>query len=100
MPERRSHPRVIVEFRVHFRSGVVQGRGSLADLSVQGARLEEASSQPQIGAQVELDIELPPLPRITAKGVVQRRTWDGFAVAFDSDDPELARFVEDAASLV
>ncbi len=100
MPERRRTPRAMVQFRVHFRSGIFEGRGSLADLSVRGARLEEASTQPQIGAEVELDIELPPLPRITAKGVVQRRTWDGFAVVFRGDDPELVRFVEDAASLV
>jgi hypothetical protein len=79
---------------------VFEGRGSLADLSTLGARLEDASSQPQIGAEIELDIELVPLPKITTKGVVQRRTWDGFAVAFSGDDPELARFVEDAAALV
>ncbi len=100
MPERRHRPRAIVQFRVHFRSGVFEGRGSLADLSSLGARLEEASSQPQIGAEVELDIELAPLPKITVKGIVQRRTWDGFAVSFSGNDPELARFVEDAAALV
>lgn len=100
MAERRSRPRAIVQFRVSFRSGVFNGRASLADLSTRGARLEEASSQPQIGAEAELDISLPPLPVFTIKGVVQRRTWDGFAVTFSGDDPELERFVADAAALV
>ena len=100
MAERRSHPRANVEFRVSFRSGIFDGRACLADLSTRGARLEEATSQPQIGAEAELEIWLPPLAPFKVKGVVQRRTWDGFAVAFAGDDPDLERFVADAAALV
>ena len=100
LAERRSQPRAIVQFRIKFRSGVFDGRGCLADLSTRGARLEEATVQPQIGAEVELDISLSPLPLFTVKGTVQRRTWNGFAVAFPGDDPELERFVADAAGMI
>ena len=100
MVERRGKYRANVQFRVHFRSGVLEGRATLADLSTKGARLEEATTQPQLGAEVELEIELEPLPVITVQGFVARRTWGGFAVAFGDADAELERFVADAASLV
>ena len=104
--ERRRRHRANVQFRIHFRSGVLEGRATLADLSTKGARLEDASTQPQLGAEVELEIELEPLPVIVVEGFaasvsqtarstptlsVQRRyqggIWSGRSISVSNRSP-------------
>ncbi len=83
-----------------WRTSRLRGIAALADLSTHGARLEDSRTQPEKGAEIQVALEIAPLPRIVVTGVVQRLTWDGFVVDFFEVDAELARLIADAVALV
>lgn len=98
--EQRGHPRYRTRFDTLCSSGREEGAGTLVDLSYTGARLEDASVRPALGTKVRLFVFVQPVAPFELSGQVVRHTERGFAIAFGSLEPEVARLVDDVAALV
>lgn len=99
MDPRRS-PRFRTRFDALISSGREEGAGALAEISYSGARVESASTQPPIGAQITLYIFVLPVSPFELSGRVTRHTDTGFAVTYDLFDADIRRLVDDVAALV
>ncbi len=99
MPERR-HPRFRTRFDALATSGREEGAGLLTDISYSGARLEETSFQPEVGAKVTLFVFIQPVSPFELKGKVVHRSETGFAIEYLEENPEIQRLVDDVAAIV
>ncbi len=92
--ERRIEPRYQGRYKVVFRTHEEQGSGTLHDISMSGARVDEASMQPKPGARLRLEFA----PRADCLPVevlahVVRECGSGFAVEFSALDPRMKRLL-------
>ena len=99
MDPRRS-PRFRTRFDALIAADAQQGAGELVELSYSGALLEDASTQPPVGARVTLHVFVAPVAPFEITGQVARHTEKGFAVSYDLFDPDIRRLVDDVAALV
>jgi hypothetical protein len=79
---------------VHFEAGFTEGWGTLADISVKGARIDDADPRLEVGSSVRLMISLVEgaLPvRLSAK--VVRETETGFAVELTGLEPRMKQVI-------
>jgi hypothetical protein len=97
---RREAPRFKAEFETLFSNERQEGAGLLADLSYRGARIDESSLQPKVGAVLRLYVFLQPVSPVELTGTVIRHTETGFAISFAADSPEIRRLVDDLGALV
>lgn len=93
--DRRRSPRLPAHFDALVSAGSEEGAGRLADLSLCGARLDDASIQPPVGTPVRLYVFIQPVAPFEVSGVVARHTETGFALDFEIADDELRRLVEE-----
>lgn len=100
MPEQRRSPRVRTRFDSLLSSGRREGVGLLADISYEGALLEESTLQPPLGTSVRVYVFVQPVAPFELVGEVVRHTDRGFAIQFEKLSPELRSLVDDAAALV
>lgn len=98
--EKRKNLRFKTRFDTLVSAGACEGAGTLVDISYSGARLEEASFKPQLGANVRLYVFVQPVLPFELVGHVVRVTENGFAMEYDVADPEVRRLVDDVASIV
>ncbi|MDJ0848819.1 MAG: PilZ domain-containing protein [Myxococcota bacterium] len=100
--EKRKQPRFRTQFDVLYSTGPAEGAGVLADLSYSGARLEQVSQQhiPEIGTRVRLYVFVQPVAPFEIIGHVVRATDSGFAIAYEIDDAEVRRLVDDVSAIV
>jgi hypothetical protein len=98
--EQRRSPRFRTRFDALIAAGPQQGAGELAEISYAGARLDDASTRPPVGARVTLYVFVAPVSPFELTGQVARHTETGFAVSYDLFDPEIRRLVDDVAALV
>ncbi len=93
--ERRVAPRYRRHGPVRFTTDEVEGQGTLHDISVTGARVDEVSIllKPGTAAQLEFAPRVDCLP-IRVRALVIRETENGFAVEFSSVDPRLKRLLK------
>jgi len=99
MDQRRS-PRFPTRFDALIAADSVHGAGELVEISYAGARLDEASARPPVGARVTLYVFVAPIAPFEVTGRVARHTETGFAVSYDLFDPDIRRLVDDVAALV
>lgn len=93
--DRRDDTRFRRPAHVLYRSGDVEGKGILHDLSRGGARVEKATSPLEIGARVDLTLSVRgDLFPVEITAAVSRRTETGFAVEFDESDSVLRGLLE------
>ena len=99
-PDRRRAPRVspgshpAVPGRVSFSCGSETGSGTIQDISLTGAQIQEASLQPAPDEQIEMLFLMGAVPRrIRALARVVRRTPSGFAVRFLQLERELEQLI-------
>lgn len=98
--ERRRSPRFRTRFDALIDSDTAHGAGALVEISYAGARLDDTSVQPPIGARVVLYVFVAPVAPFELVGHVARHTETGFAVTYDLFDPDIRRLVDDVAALV
>ncbi len=92
--ERRIEVRYRDRYKVVFRTDEEQGSGTLHDISLSGARVDEATLQPEPGTRLRLEFA----PRADCLPVeilaqVVRECGSGFAVEFSAIDPRLKRLL-------
>ena len=96
--ERRSQARIETRFEVVWSAGSLDGQGSLRILSLSGAWIDDASTQPLLGARVRivvLDLVEEARDPLVADGVVVRRSSEGFAIEFHAaSSPEIKRLLD------
>lgn len=98
--ERRLSRRAITHFETLFSSGRLEGSGVLCDFSSTGARIEEATGKPTIGARVVLFTPLQDSDRsFETPGSVVRHTEGGFAIEFEKAPIDLQQLLEDAGAV-
>jgi len=98
--DKRKDPRFKTRFDALYSLGREEGAGVLADISYSGARLEHASIVPEAGTKVRLYVFVQPVQPFELIGQVVRRTQNGFAIAVDACDAEIARLVDDVSAIV
>jgi hypothetical protein len=98
--EGRRSPRFRTRFDALIESDTAHGAGELAEISYAGARLDDTSVRPPVGARVVLYVFVAPVAPFELAGHVARHTETGFAVTYDLFDPEVRRLVDDVAALV
>lgn len=98
--EKRKNLRFKTRFDTLVSMGASEGAGTLVDISYSGARLEDASIKPQLGASVRLYVFVQPVLPFELVGHVVRVTDEGFAMEYDVGDPEVRRLVDDVAAIV
>lgn len=96
----RRHPRFRTRFDTLCSSGREEGAGVLADISYAGARLEETSFQPEIGAKVTLYVFIQPVSPFELQGTVVHSSGTGFAIEYLTENDEIRRLVDDVAAIV
>jgi c-di-GMP-binding flagellar brake protein YcgR len=80
---------------VFFWAGRVEGRGVLYDLSIGGARIDEAAPQMPAGTEIGLTFALREDDSpIQIRGEVVRETPDGFGVKFTEVNEQLREWIE------
>ncbi len=99
MDQRRS-PRFQTPFDALYSAGREEGAGTLVDISMGGARMNEVSVCPSIGTKIRLYIFVQPVAPFELVGEVVRHTPDGFAVENIETNPEIAQLVDDVAAIV
>lgn len=99
MDARRS-PRFRTRFDALISAGREEGAGVLAEISYVGARLDDSSVQPPVGARVTLYVFVQPVAPFALEGVVVRHTETGFALTYELFDPDIRRLVDDVRALV
>ncbi len=98
---RRRDGRVQTRFESLYSAGRGEGTGTLADISYSGAMIEESSLQPEVGRELRLYVFVQPVAPFELIGKVVRVTEHGFAIEYEKiEDPEIRRFVDDAAAIV
>ena len=82
--ERRGAERYEIRTTVEFRCAILTGKGSLLDVSLSGARIEEAERRPLVGEQLRIVLPSgsPDKPDWLAGEVVRHTPTGGFAVRF------------------
>ena len=92
--ERRIAPRYRNRYKVVFRTDDEQGSGTLHDISMSGARVEDASMQPKPGTRIRLEFapRADCLP-VEVRAHVVRECGSGFAVEFSALDPRMKRLL-------
>lgn len=82
--ERRGAERYEIRTSVEFRCAILTGKGSLLDVSLSGARIEEAERRPLVGEQLRIVLPSgsPDKPDWLAGEVVRHTPTGGFAVRF------------------
>jgi hypothetical protein len=81
--EKRAAPRVKLRGPTEYRGAAVHGQGTVWDISVSGARIENASAAVERGATLGLRSSFYPGSfDVELKGDVVRHTETGFAVQF------------------
>jgi hypothetical protein len=98
--EKRGHPRFRARFDSLLSAGRTEGAGTLVDISYSGARLEETTLQPRPGSKVRLYVFVRPVSPFELVGEVVRSDASGFAIAYQVENPEVRRLVDDVAALV
>lgn len=98
--EKRKEPRFRTQFDALYTSGPAEGAGLLVDLSYSGARLENASVEPEVGTIVRLYVFVQPVAPFQIEGHVTRVTGGGFAIVYTIDDPDVRRLVDDVSAIV
>ena len=97
-------PRRSLRFKTHFdvlySAGPEEGAGVLSEVSYAGARLENTSLRPALGARVKLYVFVQPVMPFELEGHVARITDSGFAIQYELFDPEIRRLVDDLCALV
>jgi hypothetical protein len=97
---RRSH-RIRTWFETHFSSQRREGEGVLTDISYTGARLEDTSIQPHVGAHTVLYVSLPDDSKpFQVEGKVARHTDTGFAIDYEDQDASIREGVDRVSRLV
>ncbi|MDH3211303.1 MAG: PilZ domain-containing protein [Myxococcales bacterium] len=89
-----------MRIKTRFETLCSSGVGVLTDISYSGAMLEKSEVQPELGSDVRLFVFLQPVDPIELVGQVVRHTPEGFAIEFKDLDPDVRRFVDDAAAIV
>jgi hypothetical protein len=98
--QRRKNPRFKTRFDALYSGGKTEGAGVLVDISYSGARIENASLQPEAGTCVRFYVFVQPVLPFELTGHVVRVTDDGFAIEYDVSDPDVRRLVDDVAAIV
>jgi len=98
--EQRKDPRFRTRFDALISAGAMEGAGILADISYSGARLDDASHTPPVGASVRLYVFVHPVMPFEIEGQVVRATESGFAIRYEVADAEVRRLVDDVAAIV
>ena len=96
----RKHPRFRTRFDTLCSSGREEGAGVLADISYAGARLEDASFSPEVGAKVTLYVFVQPVSPFQLQGKVVHRSEGSFAIEYLAESDEIRRLVDDVAAIV
>jgi len=97
---RRSH-RIRTRFETHFSSKRQEGEGVLADISYNGALVENTGIQPHIDAHAILYISLPDDPKpFQVEGRITRHSLDGFAIEYSEPDATVREGVDRVARIV
>ncbi|HEY5657234.1 MAG TPA: PilZ domain-containing protein [Myxococcota bacterium] len=96
----RKNPRFRTRFDVLYTNTEAEGAGILVDISYSGARIEDASMRPEVGASVRFYVFVQPVLPFELIGHVVRVTEKGFAIEYDVCDPEVRRLVDDVAAIV
>ncbi len=97
---RRKHPRFKARFDTLCSSGRQEGAGVLVNISYSGARLEDASLQPELGTTLRLYVFVQPVSPFELEGEVVRVYDGGFAIEYSLESPEVRRLVDDVAAIV
>ncbi len=93
--------RLKTRFETLYCSDRQEGEAVLADVSYSGALLEGHTKKPALGSRVMLYVCLPNGAKpVELRGKVVRYTALGFAIQYDQPNPDVVRFVDDAAALV
>lgn len=100
LENRRREGRVPTRFESLYSAGRLEGAGVLADISYHGAQIENASIQPELGKELRIYVFVQPVCPFELRGSVVRHTPNGFAIEYETSDPEIRRLVDDAAALV
>ena len=84
MPERRGAERYETLTTVEFRCAILTGKGSLLDVSLSGARIEEVERRPLVGERLRIVLPFgsPDGPDWLGAEVVRHTPTGGFAVRF------------------
>jgi hypothetical protein len=98
--QKRKNPRFKTRFDALYSDCRNEGAGILADISYSGARIENASLQPEVGTCVRFYVFVQPVLPFELIGHVVRVTEDGFAIEYAVSDPEVRRLVDDVAAIV
>ena len=90
--------RVRTDFEAVYSSERIEGSGTLVDISLSGARLEDTEVQPKIGSAVRADAYAYASANdpVRLVGEVVRHTPRGFALQFTSVDEAVRRLVFEA----
>lgn len=99
MDQRRS-PRFRTRFDALISAESHQGAGVLTEISYAGAKLEDTSATPPLGAKVTLYVFVQPVAPFELRGQVARHTETGFAVIYELFDPEIRQLVDDVNAIV
>lgn len=84
--DRRASARNPARLAVRFAASGSEGRGVLTDVSYAGARVEECSWLPPLGAVAIVFLEVPGVGPLELSGTVQRESESGFALAYEVED--------------
>ena len=99
MDQRRS-----LRFRARFDTLISgdseEGAGILSEISYAGARVDEASTKPEVGTKVTLYVFIQPVAPFELHGEVVRHCEGGFAVEYKDLSDELRALVDEAAAVV
>jgi len=98
--DRRRHPRFRARFDALCSNERQEGAGVLTDISYSGARLEESTLEPVLGAKVRLYVFVQPVSPFELVGEVVRTSSSGFSIAYQVESDEVRRLVDDVAALV
>ena len=84
---------------IAYSSERIEGSGTLVDISLSGARLEDTEVQPKIGSAVRADVYAYASANdpVRLVGEVVRHTPRGFALQFTSVDEAVRRLVFEAS---
>ncbi len=90
-----AEPRRVASNEVAYSAGREEGIGRLADVSISGALLEEATSQPPLDSMLQLHVLRDSGEPVDLAARVVRHSPRGFAVKFSGYTRELAELLEE-----
>jgi len=102
--QKRRGDRVSTALNAHYSSGPEEGIGVLANISLSGALIEDSSVQPTVGSRVRIYVFTEPVDPIAPAspyelvGRVVRHSRSGFAIEYESANPEVRLLVDEAAT--